>query len=45
MKISKIYKDAIIPTRKNPTDAGLDIYAYIPETGKWAVYPKDVVYL
>jgi len=43
MKISKIYKDATIPTRKNPSDAGLDIYAYIPETGKWSLYPKDIV--
>jgi len=28
MKFAKLYSDAIIPTRKNITDAGVDLYAY-----------------
>lgn len=27
MKITKLSKDAILPTRKHPTDAGLDLYS------------------
>jgi dUTP pyrophosphatase len=27
MKIKKLYKDSILPTRANPTDSGMDVYA------------------
>ena len=27
LKIKKLHKDAIIPTRSNPTDSGLDLYS------------------
>jgi dUTP pyrophosphatase len=30
MRVAKIYSDALIPTRKNPTDAGLDLYLLVP---------------
>ena len=30
MKVAKLYPYAKLPTRKNPTDAGLDLYAYLP---------------
>jgi dUTP pyrophosphatase len=36
MRITRLYEDAVLPTRKNPTDAGLDLYAY----GSWIVSPN-----
>lgn len=30
MRVAKIHKGATLPTRKNPTDAGLDLYAWTP---------------
>jgi len=32
IKVSKLHWDAILPTRKHPTDAGLDLYAYTTDT-------------
>jgi len=37
LKIKKLHEDAIIPTRSNPTDSGMDLYAL--EDG--IVYPND----
>jgi len=31
MRVAKLFPDAILPTRKHPMDAGVDLYAYIPE--------------
>jgi len=28
IRFAKLHSDAVTPTRKNPTDAGLDLYAY-----------------
>jgi len=28
LNVKRLYEDAILPTRNNPTDAGLDLYAY-----------------
>jgi dUTP pyrophosphatase len=28
LKVKKLHEDSIVPTRNNPTDAGLDLYAY-----------------
>lgn len=30
IRVLKLYPDAKLPTRKNPIDAGLDLYAYLP---------------
>lgn len=32
LKIKKLYPDAKVPTRAYPTDSGLDLYAYLPDT-------------
>lgn len=40
MLFSKLESNAKLPTRKNPTDAGLDLYAYVPYDIKLS--PGDV---
>ena len=30
IKLKKLYEDAQLPTRAHPTDAGADLYAYLP---------------
>lgn len=42
MKVLKIYKDAKLPTRKNPTDAGLDLYVYYEGT-EYIIFPEEVI--
>lgn len=32
LKIKKLYPDSKIPTRAYPTDSGLDLYAYLPDS-------------
>ncbi len=36
MKIKKLYSDALIPTRNNPTDSGLDVYAHNIGSNKYS---------
>ena len=47
MKIAKLYKDAVIPTRKHKGDAGLDLYCYlVDEEGpayNYVVEPNAIV--
>lgn len=40
LRITKIYEDAILPTRKHYNDAGLDLYLYLPDN-----YPERMVTL
>lgn len=38
--IQKVYPDAIIPTKNFPSDAGYDLYAYLPD-GEVTLYPGE----
>ena len=43
MKVAKLYPNAILPSRKNPTDAGLDLYAYCEGEYEYPIFENDVV--
>ena len=42
IKFAVIEEDAVIPKRKNPTDAGIDLFVFF-QGSEYLVYPDDVV--
>jgi len=43
MRYSLLYEDTVPLKRKNPTDAGIDLYAYLADMDGYNVSPGDVV--
>jgi dUTP pyrophosphatase len=42
IKIAKLYEGAVLPTRKNFTDAGLDLYAFVENKGYSFIAPNSM---
>src|SRR3990172_3230211 len=37
IRVAKLYDNAILPNRKNPTDAGMDLYAWFDDYHRMAI--------
>jgi len=42
IRVAKLYDNAILPNRKNPTDAGMDLYAWFDDYHRMAIIPPHI---